>query len=283
MDTSFKSILSRLTPCYPEGEARALARHVLEVRFGVTQTDICTGRERAFSLEERQELENIVNRLLRKEPVQYILGQADFCNRTFTVAPGVLIPRPETEELIGWIVREERHTPPPSRALDIGTGSGCIAVTLALELPQTCMTALDISPAALDITRRNAAALHAQVDFRRCDILATEADLPAVPSWDFIVSNPPYICERERREMDDNVLLYEPAQALFVPDQDPLLFYRAIGQYALRTLKEGGRLYVEINRAYGHETSGLFQQLGLRDICLKKDIYGNERMVQCKK
>ena len=283
MDTSFKSILARLAADYPEREARALARHVLEVRFGVTQTDICLGRERNFSIEERQELENIVNRLLRREPLQYVLGQADFCGRTFTVAPGVLVPRPETEELVGWIVGEEGHTGRPASALDIGTGSGCIAVTLALELPQVRVAALDISAEALTIARRNAATLHARVDFRQADILSMAAEDGPGTEWDFIASNPPYICEREREDMDDNVRLHEPELALFVPDSDPLLFYRAIGQYALRTLKAGGRLYVEINRAYGRETAQLFRELGLRDIELRKDIYGNDRMIRCKK
>ena len=224
-----------------------------------------------------------MNRLLRREPLQYVLGQADFCGRTFAVAPGVLVPRPETEELVGWIVGEEGRTERPASALDIGTGSGCIAVTLALELPQVRVAALDISAEALTIARWNAATLHARVDFRQADILSMAAEDGPETEWDFIASNPPYICEREREDMNDNVRLHEPELALFVPDSDPLLFYRAIGQYALRTLKAGGRLYVEINRAYGRETARLFRELGLRDIELRKDIYGNDRMIRCKK
>ena len=277
MNASFKYIFDKLSTAYPEREARAIARLVLETRFGLTQVDICMGRERTFSLEERRDLENIVKRLSQKEPVQYVLGQADFCGRTFSVAPGVLVPRPETEELTKWIIRDEKESGFSLPCiLDIGTGSGCIAITLSQELPQAQVSAIDISPQALAIARENAERLGAAVDFRHQDILDS-------PFWDIIVSNPPYICEHEREDMEENVLRYEPSQALFVPDHDPLLFYRAIGEYAVKMLKEGGRLYVEINRAYGRETARLFQHLGLRDIIVRKDLYGNERMVRCRK
>ena len=277
MNASFKYIFDKLSTAYPEREARAIARLVLETRFGLTQVDICMGRERTFSLEERRDLENIVKRLSQKEPVQYVLGQADFCGRTFSVAPGVLVPRPETEELTKW----SGFSLPC--ILDIGTGSGCIAITLSQELPQAQVSAIDISPQALAIARENAERLGAAVDFRHQDILDSPSKGQDSPFWDIIVSNPPYICEHEREDMEENVLRYEPSQALFVPDHDPLLFYRAIGEYAVKMLKEGGRLYVEINRAYGRETARLFQHLGLRDIIVRKDLYGNERMVRCRK
>lgn len=284
MNASFKYIFDKLSTAYPEREARAIARLVLENRFGLTQVDICMGRERTFSLEERRDLENIVKRLSQKEPVQYVLGQTDFCGRTFSVAPGVLVPRPETEELTEWIIRDEKASGFSSPCiLDIGTGCGCIAVTLSQELPQAQVSAIDISPQALAIARENAERLGAAVNFRCQDILDSPSKGQDSPLWDIIVSNPPYICEHEREEMEENVLRYEPSQALFVPDQDPLLFYRAIGEYAVKMLKEGGRLYVEINRAYGWETARLFQHLGLRDIIVRKDLYGNERMVRCRK
>ncbi len=285
MNASFRYIFDRLRTSYPAGEARAIARLVLETRFGLTQVDVCTGRDRTFSPEERRDLENIVNRLSQKEPVQYVLGQADFCGRAFSVAPGVLVPRPETEELTEWVIRDGKASGIPSpRILDIGTGSGCIAVTLSRELPQARVSAVDISPQALVVARENAERLGASVDFRQRDILASPPeDRDATPPWDIIVSNPPYVCEHEREDMEENVLRYEPPQALFVPDYDPLLFYRAIGEYAVKTLEEDGRLYVETNRAYWRENAGLLQSLGLRDITVRKDSHDNERMIRCRK
>ncbi len=283
MNSSFRYVVGRLSASYPEGEARALTRLVLETRFGLRQVDVCAGRDRIFSLKEREDLENIVNRLLQKEPVQYVLGQADFCGRAFTVAPGVLVPRPETEELAEWVIRDEKergHSSP--RILDIGTGSGCIAVTLALDVPGARVSALDVSPRALAVARKNALRMGAAVDFLCRDILAPPREGGAAP-WDVIVANPPYVCEREREGMEENVLRHEPPQALFVPDDDPLVFYRAIGKYAGDTLETGGRLYVEINRAYGQETSELLRNLGLRGIVVRKDSYGNDRMIRCER
>lgn len=284
MDHTFTHLLDRLVPCYPEREARAIARLVLETRFGFTWTELCMGKDKPLPEEQRANLENIVERLLRKEPVQYVLGKADFLGQTFSVGPGVLIPRPETEELVAWAVAEHRDAPKAGlRALDIGTGSGCIAVALAAALPGAHVSAIDISTAALATARRNAEALHADIDFRQADILA-EAEAPqAADRWDLIVSNPPYVCEREKKDMDTNVLAHEPGLALFVPDDDPLRFYRAIGTYAARTLREGGKLYVEINRAYGEATAELLAGLGLRHATLRKDLWGNNRMIRCEK
>lgn len=283
MDTSFKSILARLAADYPDREARALARHVLEVRFGVTQTDICLGRERNFSIEERQELENIVNRLLRREPLQYVLGQADFCGRTFAVAPGVLVPRPETEELVGWIVGEEGRTERPASALDIGTGSGCIAVTLVLELPHSRVEAWELSPDALAIARRNASKWQARVDFVQRDIL--HYDLSQVPprSLDLIVSNPPYVRQSERESMSGNVLDYEPNEALFVPDATPLLFYDKIASDALTLLSPGGRLYFEINETQGEAIARMLAGYGYEQIRIIKDLYDKDRFASASK
>ena len=172
MNASFNYIFDRLCMSYPASEARAIARLVLETRFGLTPIDICMGRDRTFSLEERRDLENIVKRLSQKEPVQYVLGQTDFCGRTFSVAPGVLVPRPETEELTEWIIRDEKASGFSSPdILDIGTGSGCIAITLSQELPQAQVSAIDISPQALAIARENAERLGAAVNFRCQDIL----------------------------------------------------------------------------------------------------------------
>lgn len=276
------SIVQPLLSCYDEGEARAIARYVAEVRFGLNQTDICMGKDKQISAEERNDLENIINRLLQREPVQYILGQADFFGRTFHVAPGALIPRPETEELVQWILDEQTADTAP-HILDIGTGSGCIAVTLAKEIPDATVSAIDISPQALDIAEKNASALQAQVAFHLVDIL--HGNIPEAPcsDLDVIVSNPPYICRSEARDMDDNVLCHEPSQALFVPDETPLLFYEAIGRFARQALRPQGCLYVEINRRFGHETRELFHRTGFKDIELRKDLCGNDRMIRCRK
>ena len=277
----FHTILHPLLPYYDESEARAIARYLLEIRFGMTQTDICMGKDKQISAEERRELENIIERLTQKEPVQYVLGQADFFGRTFFVTRDVLIPRPETEELIQWILDEQERLASP-RILDIGTGSGCIAVTLGKEMETSEVTALDISSGALAIAEKNAATYNADVSFLQQDFLQNGTGTVTGP-WDIIVSNPPYICQTEQTEMDDNVLQYEPHSALFVPDKHPLLFYEAIGKYAQKELKPQGCLYVEINRRYGIETMELFRGIGLKDIELRKDLCGNDRMIRCRK
>lgn len=277
-----KSISRRLQSCYEEHEARAIARYILEVRFGMTLTDICAGKDKQFSAEERDDLENIIGRLQQNEPVQYVLQQADFCGRTFHVASGVLIPRPETEELVRWILDEHAGSGAP-RILDIGTGSGCIAITLSLEIPQAEVTAIDISPAALGIAKKNAEAHHARVSFRTQDILQKDIPADSGGNIDIIVSNPPYICLSEEAEMGDNILRYEPRTALFVPDDTPLLFYEAIGDFARKALRPQGFLYVETNRRYGHETVELLRRIGLKDIELRKDLCGNDRMIRCRK
>lgn len=279
---SFQNIVRSLCSCYEENEARAIARYVLDVRFGITQTDICMGKDKQIPAEEGQPLENIIARLLKKEPVQYVLGEADFCGRTFHVSPRVLIPRPETEELVQWIL-EGHATKVPLQVLDIGTGSGCIAITLDKDLPSSEVTAIDISPQALDIARQNAEKHHAHVSFVLQDILQDDLSPELCGNWDIIVSNPPYICQSEQTDMEENVLRYEPWQALFVPDAQPLLFYEAIGRFASRRLKPQGRLYVEINRNYGQETMEIFRQSGLQDIELRKDLCGNDRLIMCKK
>lgn len=233
------SITRQLQACYDEHEARAIARYILEVRFGMTLTDICAGKDKQISAEEHCELENIIGRLLQKEPIQYVLQQADFCGRTFHVAPGVLIPRPETEELVQWILDDHAGDGAP-RILDIGTGSGCIAVTLSKEIPQAEVAALDISAEALDIARKNAANHQARVSFHIQDILQDDLPDSLCRDWDIIVSNPPYICLSEATVMEDNVLRYEPHAALFVPDRPPLLFYKAIGAFARKALRPQG-------------------------------------------
>ncbi len=258
---------------YSAGEARAIYRMVMELRFGLSVADVLMGKDRELSPENQAELENIMQRLAEGEPVQYVLGRAEFCGHAFHVRPGVLIPRPETAELVRAVCAE----PKGSAVLDIGTGSGCIAVSLALEGYD--VTALDISEEALEVARENARLHHCDVEFICDNILQ-----PCVPlgrRWDVMVSNPPYICRSEAATMHCNVLDHEPHQALFVPDEDPLRFYRAIAEFGRVHLCPGGCIYLEINRSYGQETSRLMADSGYTDIQLRHDQFGNPRFILC--
>ena len=263
--------MQRLLSVYPQREARALYMLVMEVAFGLTPTQVLTGKDNELSSDKQALLQNIIDRLLRKEPVQYILGQADFCGHTFLVAPGVLIPRPETEGLVRLIGQQ---CATPCTVLDIGTGSGCIAVSLALMGHK--VTAMDVSADALGIARENAERLQANVDFLQEDILHPT---PTQQQWDVIVSNPPYICQKEAAQMDSNVLDYEPHLALFVPDDNPLLFYRAIAQYAAGHLTANGRLFFEINQAYPSDTATLLEQTGFCQAEVHTDCFDKPRFI----
>jgi release factor glutamine methyltransferase len=266
---------------------------VYEARFGLTLPDLLLGKDTQLSAQQQEELQEIVRRLQKQEPVQYILGQAEFCGRTFHVAPSVLIPRPETEELCRWIVKEakDKTSPQPSpkerepavrkhSILDIGTGSGCIAITLATELPEAQVTAWDISEQALVIARDNARRLNANVRFEQMDILHYQNTSPSPSSLSLIVSNPPYILNKERARMENNVLGYEPHLALFVPDDDPLLFYRAIATFGQKALKPGGSLYFEINPLCVAELQDLLRMMSYHDIETRCDEYGKQRMMK---
>lgn len=371
---TYNQLWKRLTAIYNEREAQAIVRTVLDALFGMSLTDICLGKVTQLSADDTTRLEKIMQRLEKSEPVQYVLGAGWFAGRLFDVAPGVLIPRPETEDLVKWACdeakekekednsKEERgkeekevskkgeapqkeeqlfssplkeeeeglrkgedapqkeeqplssplkeeeerlrkgkdasqkeeqplssllknnkevskkgeEVPHPS-ILDIGTGSGCIAITVALALPQARVTAWDISTDALAIAAGNAHRLGASVRFEHQDALSAPDDEAC---WDVIVSNPPYICDRERADMSDNVLSYEPELALFVPDNDPLLFYRAIARYASKALKPGGRLLFETNTAYAHEVAQAMADEGFTAIEVRNDCFGKPRMVK---
>lgn len=297
---TYNQLWKRLTAIYNEREAQAIVRTVLDALFGMSLTDICLGKVTQLSADDTTRLEKIMQRLEKSEPVQYVLGSEWFAGRLFDVAPGVLIPRPETEDLVKWTCdeakekakednsKEERgkeekevskkgeEAPHPS-ILDIGTGSGCIAITVALALPQARVTAWDISTDALAIAAGNAHRLGASVRFEHQDALSAPDD---EERWDVIVSNPPYICDRERADMSDNVLSYEPELALFVPDSDPLLFYRAIARYASKALKPGGRLLFETNTAYAHEVTQTMANEGFTAIEVRNDCFGKPRMVK---
>ena len=371
---TYNQLWKRLTAIYNEREAQAIVRTVLDALFGMSLTDICLGKVTQLSADDTTRLEKIMQRLEKSEPVQYVLGAGWFAGRLFDVAPGVLIPRPETEDLVKWACdeakekekednskeergkeekevskkgeapqKEEQHLSSPLKEeeeglrkgedapqkeeqllssplkeekeglrkgkdasqkeeqhlssllknnkevsekgeeaphpsiLDIGTGSGCIAITVALALPQARVTAWDISTDALAIAAGNAHRLGASVRFEHQDALNAPDDEAC---WDVIVSNPPYICDRERADMSDNVLSYEPELALFVPDNDPLLFYRAIARYASKALKPGGRLLFETNTAYAHEVAQAMANEGFTAIEVRNDCFGKPRMVK---
>ena len=322
---TYQQLWQSLTPLYDAGEAQAIVRTVLDVKYGMTLTDIICGKVNEISADEERKLEEIIIRLQKGEPVQYVLGEADFAGRTFHVEPGVLIPRPETAELCQWIEKDmieksivssedspedssgnsPQATDDARRILDICTGSGCIAITLGLNIPNSEVTGWDISEDALRIAQGNVEMMKAgNVRIEHQDALALpkaaetdnekmkgnddkevvkpkgEAKTPSTQKWDLIVSNPPYICEKEKADMEKNVLEHEPSLALFVPDEDPLKFYRAIAEYASSALKSGGALYFEINPIYEKETREMLLRLDFKDIETKEDAFGKKRMMR---
>ena len=280
---TYQQFWQSLTPLYDVGEAQAIVRTVLDVEYGMTLTDIICGKVNELSSDEERNLEEIITRLQNGEPVQYVLGEADFAGRTFHVEPGVLIPRPETAELCQWIEEEVSSLKADERKqiLDICTGSGCIAITLGLNIPNSEVTGWDISEDALRIAQGNVEMLKAgnvRIEYQDALMLPKAAE-----TADIIVSNPPYICEKEKADMEKNVLEHEPSIALFVPDEDPLKFYRAIAEYASSALKSEGALYFEINPIYEKETREMLQSLGFKDIETKEDAFEKKRMMKAKK
>ncbi len=256
----------------------AQERILLEDVFGLTLTDVCGGALEKMSPSDKQKLATLKARLQKGEPVQYITGKAPFCGRFFHVEPGVLIPRPETEELVDIVISAMSVGSRPLNILDIGTGSGCIAISLALQ-KDTNVTAWDISEKALAIAGKNAEALKATVAFECQDIF--KASCPQEPYWDIIISNPPYICRKEAALMESNVLDHEPHEALFVPDEEPLLFYEAIGKYAQQGLKQNGLLAFEINPLYANQLSNTLSDQGFHDISIVNDSFGKQRFILC--
>lgn len=279
---TYSEIWHRIATSYEDGEARAIARILIEELFGLSYTDIVCGATDQLSADDTLRLDTAVRRIEQGEPLQHVLGYADFCGNHFGVNASVLIPRPETE----WLVDEGERlmndasnaTPSaPKRILDIGTGSGCIAISLKLRLGEAYVEAWDISEEALRTAESNANALKAEVAFCKRDALRAEE---SVAPWDLIVSNPPYICDSERADMDDNVLLHEPHTALFVPDDDPLRFYRAIARYALRSLSNGGSLLFECNTRYAEATGEMMREMGFEDVTVNDDCFGLPRFVK---
>ncbi len=280
---NYQELWHQLRPLYGEGEAKAMARLVYEVRYGLTLSDICIGKDTQLSADNQAELAEILQRLLRHEPIQYVLGVADFCGHQFAVCPSVLIPRPETEELCRWII-ETTHQGKAANILDIGTGSGCIAITLASAMPDATITAWDISAEALQVAEENAQRNNVHISFQQVDVLnISPSALPLPFTLTCIASNPPYILNKERASMEANVLEHEPHTALFVPDNDPLLFYRAIAQLGQKALKPDGWLYFEINPLCANDLMQLLSKMSYHDIEIKKDQYGKQRMIRAQR
>ena len=276
MHPLFYEIKKALAGHYPETETSALAKMLLVEKFGFTTLELFGGKDKEVFKKDLDVLNEMLGRLQNNEPIQYIIGHEIFCGLTFEVNHHVLIPRPETQELVDWIVNDVKGGS-ACRILDVGTGSGCIAVSLAKLISSAEVEAWDISDGALEIARRNAELNHVTINFQLRNAL--DAEIP-FPSYEIIVSNPPYITEKEKKDMESNVLEWEPHTALFVPDTDPLLFYRKIAQMGVNALVKGGALYFEINRAYGEETMKMLDVLGYQQIELKKDMFGNDRMIK---
>ena len=274
----FKRLTETMPGEYDDREKRAAAYRLVRFLTGYDRHRLIADPDLEVSPDETK-LRRCLEQLRRHAPVEYITGEAFFFGRSFLVTPDVLSPRPETEELTERILSDCRGRK-GMRVADFCTGSGCIAVTLALELEEAEVTGLDISLPALRIARQNAERLNARTTFRQADALR----LPApVPAYDLIVSNPPYVLEREKAEMRPNVLEHEPHTALFVPDDDPLRFYDAIGHYAFRALRPGGRLYFEINETCGTACARLLEQTGFTDVERLIDLFGKERFIRCRR
>lgn len=263
---------------YPDSEIVSMAKLLLTQVFGMSVIELYAGKDNCFSSNEQKQLEDILLRLQKYEPIQYIIGEEEFFGLPFEVNRHVLIPRPETGELVNWIIQENKDR--QTRILDIGTGSGCIAISLAKHMEKAEVNAWDVSEDALQVATRNCLRNGVEVKLEQKDVLRFE---PSGEQFDVIVSNPPYITEKEKAEMKANVLEWEPGVALFVPDDSPLLFYRRIAELGMEMLAPDGKLYFEINRAYGKQTVDMLAELGYREIELRKDISQNDRMVKAER
>lgn len=273
-----KHISNELKELYSPGEIRTITSMILERELNISRIDILNCKFSQLSGEAAGKVEKIIDRLKKSEPIQYVFEEADFYDMKFKVNSDVLIPRPETEELVEWVLKSIGKN--PLKILDIGTGSGCIAVTIAKKAPQTEVHAWDISNGALRTARENAQLHGVEVTFSQKDILTEQS---CSTQFDVIISNPPYICESERAEMENNVLNHEPHLALFVPDEEPLIFYDRISDFAIANLHRGGLLFFEINRAGGDAIERMLQEKGFGNIELRKDMSGNNRMIQAER
>lgn len=277
MRATINHIKESLKDLYPESEIGGIIQILFEYELGYNRTDMILRKEDPLTKEQSDRILNTTKRLKKGEPIQYIVGEVEFYNVVLNVAPGVLIPRPETEELVDKIIKE--NTNPNARILDIGSGSGCIPLSLKKSIAQALVYSCDVSETALSIARSNAKKNNIDVQFLKHDILSNNDFIVSEP-FDIIVSNPPYVLESEMELMRKNVLEYEPHLALFVDDKDPLIFYRAISIFAQNHLKKGGALYFEINEAFGKETKTLMEEYGFSDIQIIDDLFGKPRIAK---
>lgn len=279
MQSTIQYIQDELAGVYPEPEIRGLVRMILESLCGLSYTEQILQRDRVFSSAQQESIHTVVKRLKMHEPIQYILGETMFFGLRFKVNPAVLIPRPETEELVHLVLEKDFGSRP--RMIDIGTGSGCIALALKSALPKATVHALDVSEEALATAAKNAQLNELEIEFDARNVLKWREQNWAV--FDAVISNPPYVRNSEKREMEANVLDFEPGLALFVNDDDPLLFYREISAFAQKHLKPQGWLFFEINESFGDEMCTLVNDMGFSEVDLRKDINGRFRMLACRK
>lgn len=273
--------VTELSGVYPSEEVQSFFTILSEYILKYTRLDTVLKAAEIISEENHQQFQKAIVRLKKFEPIQYIIGETEFYGLPFKVTPATLIPRPETEELVQWIVDECKIVGfnESIRMLDMGTGSGCIAIALAKNLPQAHLSALDFSPAALEVAQENAEVNQVAVTFFKWDILKGD-ELSG--TYDLMVSNPPYVRELEKKMMQPNVLSFEPKSALFVSDSDPLLFYRKIAELAIQHLTANGRLFFEINEYLSKELTNLLESMGFSEISVKKDIFDKDRMLSCR-
>lgn len=280
LELAYLQLKYQLEILYEKREASQIANMVMEHLTGIKRVDRVVQKDKKLSHEQRKLLDLRTNRLLNSEPVQYVLGEAWFANKPFQVNASVLIPRPETEELVEWIIKDN-PVKQFKEILDIGTGSGCIPITLKTKLPNASVMSIDISSEALTIAQNNAIEQEVNIDLKQIDFL-DELNWYDFPLFDCIVSNPPYIKDSERSTMSKHVTKYEPSIALFVSDDDPLIFYRKIALMGNKHLEKNGSIYLEINQSSGKEVTSLFQEFGYNTE-LRKDLMGNDRMVKAEK
>lgn len=279
MKATIQYIEQELRDLYPKTEIRAFTRLILEHVCGISYTQQVLMKDQLLDDSFKNTISEMVKRLKNHEPIQYILGETEFLGLKLIVTPPVLIPRPETEELVLWIA--ETEMPEAPALLDVGTGSGCIALALKDRIADASVSAFDFLPQALEVAGKNAELNKLEVEFFKADIMKWETS--TWRNFDAIISNPPYVRESEKENMSANVLNYESQKALFVPDNDPLIYYRQITQFARRYLNENGWLFFEINENLGNETIDLVRQCGYKEAELKKDLFGKNRMLRCRK
>jgi release factor glutamine methyltransferase len=277
-----KKFMEALSEIFPKTEIDSFFFILMEEKLNLQRIDTVLKPDFLIPEEQLADLKNILQRLQKEEPIQYILGNTEFYGLPFFVDENTLIPRSETEELVAWVIEEvaklQSNTVTKLSILDIGTGTGCIPISLAKNLPNAKITAVDISSKALEVAKKNAQLNKVTIDFIELDILTTKS-LPQ--EFDVIVSNPPYVRALEKVEIKNNVLENEPHLALFVADENPLIFYNKIADLAKQQLSKNGLLFFEINQYLGKETIALLEEKGFKNIELRKDIFGNDRLVKC--